>query len=91
MREVRSVSENISSNGIYFSLPEGIKDRTPVEVLVTLPNQVTLAGPLRVRCFGRVKRCEWEKYANQGMAAAFEECEFLPNDECAAKERSSLK
>jgi hypothetical protein len=84
MREVRTVAENLSSNGIYFSLREGIKDGTSVEVVVTLPNQITLAGPLSVRCFGRVQRCERKEGAKQGMAAAFEKFEFLPSNEYAA-------
>lgn len=84
MREVRTVSENISSSGIYFSLPEGIKNGTSVEVVVTLPNQITLAGPLSVRCFGRLQRCEQEEGARRGMAAAFEKFEFLPSSKYAA-------
>ena len=84
MREARSVSENVSSKGIYFPLPEGIKSCTSVEVVVTLPDQVTLAGPLRVRCYGRVQRCEWEECAKQGMAAAFEKVEFLWSNEYVA-------
>jgi hypothetical protein len=78
MREVRTVSENLSSNGIYFSLAEGIKNGTSVELMVTLPHQLSLAGPLSVRCFGRVQRCEQANGVNQGMATTFEKFEFLP-------------
>jgi hypothetical protein len=84
MREVRTVSENLSSNGIYFFLPEGIQNGTAVEVVVTLPNQITLAGPLSVRCFGRLQRCEKQEGAKQGLAASFEKFEFLPGREYAA-------
>ena len=84
MREVRTVSDNLSSSGIHFSLPEGLKNGTAVEVMMTLPNQITLAGPLSVRCFGRVQRCEPEGGAKQGVAAAFEKFEFLPSIEYAA-------
>jgi hypothetical protein len=90
MREVRTVSENLGINGIYFSLAEGIKNGTPVEVMVTLPNRVTLAGPLSVRCFGRVRRCEREEGAKQGIAAAFEKFEFLFSNEYTAQKLSSL-
>jgi hypothetical protein len=78
MRAVRTMSENLSSNGIYFSLAEGIKKGTSVELIVTLPHRVTLAGPLSVRCFGRVRRCEQANGVNQGMATEFEKFEFLP-------------
>jgi hypothetical protein len=76
-REALTVSEDVSSNGIYFVLPEGIQDGTSVEVEMTLPHQVTLAGPLRVRCLGRIQRCE--AGSNVGMAAAIEKYEFLPD------------
>ena len=76
-REALTVSEDVSSNGIYFVLPEGIQDGTAVEVEMTLPHQITLAGPLRVRCMGHMQRCEVG--TNVGMAAAIEKYEFLPN------------
>ena len=80
-REALTVSEDVSSNGIYFILPEGIKDSTPVEVEMTLPNQITLAGPVRVRCLGHVQRCELTAGAKSGMAAVIEKYEFLPGDD----------
>jgi hypothetical protein len=81
VREALTVSEDVSSNGIYFILPEGIKDGTSVEVEITLPNQITLAGPVRVRCLGRIQRCEPTPGSKSGMAAAIEKYEFLPGDE----------
>jgi hypothetical protein len=48
-----------------------------VELEMTLPNQITRAGPVRVRCFGRIQRCELKEGANGGMAAAIEKYEFL--------------
>jgi hypothetical protein len=90
MREALTVSEDVSSHGIYFRLPEGIRDGTTVEVEMTLPNQITLAGPVRVRCVGRIQRCELQEGANAGMAAAIEKYEFLPaSDEAPAKETLS--
>jgi hypothetical protein len=80
-REALTVSEDVSSKGIYFTLPEGIKDGTAVEVEITLPNQITLAGPVRVRCLGHIQRCEPTLGAKAGMAAAIEKYEFLPGDD----------
>jgi len=80
-REALTVSEDVSSNGIYFILPEGIKDGTPVEVEMTLPNQITLAGPVRVRCLGQIQRCEPTEGAKSGLAAAIEKYEFLPGSD----------
>ena len=80
-REALTVSEDVSSNGIYFLLPQGISNGTPVEVEMTLPNEITLAGPVRVRCLGRIQRCEPAQGTKAGMAAAIDRYEFLPGDE----------
>lgn len=87
MREALTVSEDLSSNGIYFILPEGIQDGTPVEVEMTLPNQITLAGPVRVRCLGHIQRCEPTPGAKSGMAAAIEKYEFLPGNDETSREK----
>jgi len=92
MREALTISKDVSSNGIYFTLPEGIMDGTPVEVEITLPNQITLAGPVRVRCLGHIQRCEPTLGAKAGMAAAIEKYEFLPgNDETSWEKDSPAK
>ena len=52
--EARTESSNVSSRGVYFVLPKGVKQGSPVEILLTLPHEITLAGPVRVRCLGRV-------------------------------------
>lgn len=89
VREALTVSEDLSSNGIYFVLPEGIKDGTPVEVEMTLPNQITLAGPVKVRCLGHILRCEPTTGAKAGMAAAIEKYEFLPGNDGSPLEKDS--
>ena len=86
MREALTVSEDISSNGLYFILPEGIQNGTPVEVEMTLPNQITLAGPVHVRCLGHIQRCEPKEGAKSGMAAAIERYEFLPGSGAPSSE-----
>ena len=91
MREALTVSEDLSSNGIYFLLPEGIGNGTPVEVEMTLPNEITLAGPVRVRCLGRIQRCEAAQGAKAGMAAAIDRYEFLPGDEPSRRAGSPAK
>ncbi len=56
---------------------EAIQEGTSVELEMTLPSQITRAEPVRVRCFGRIQRCELKEDANVGMAAAIEKYEFL--------------
>jgi hypothetical protein len=89
MREALAVSGDVSSNGIYFVLGESLKEGTPVELEMTLPNQITLAGPVRVCCFGRIQRCELKEGANAGMAAAIEKYQFLRNTGKAPSVESS--
>ena len=91
IREALAVSGDLSSNGIYFVLPEILQEGTPVELEMTLPNQITLAGPVRMSCFGRIQRCELKEGANAGMAAVIEKYQFLRNtDKAPSAESSSL-
>lgn len=83
MREALAVSGDLSSHGIYFVLREGLKEGTPVELEMTLPNQVTLAGPVRVSCFGHIQRCEPAEGSNAGMGATIEKYQFLRNTDRA--------
>ncbi len=57
--EILTESKNVSSRGVYFFLPKEVKETARrVEILLTLPHEITLAGPVRVRCLGRVSRNE---------------------------------
>jgi len=55
-----------------------------VEIVLTLPHEITLAGPVRVRCLGRVQRSEPEEPGRTGIVAEIERYEFLRGDENAA-------
>ena len=54
--EAATESREVSSRGLYFHLPNGLKSGSPVEIVMTLPHVLTQAGPVRVRCLGRVLR-----------------------------------
>ncbi len=56
--ETSTESRDVSSRGVYFFLSRDVREGSPVEILLTLPNEITLAGPVRVRCLGRVQRTE---------------------------------
>jgi hypothetical protein len=91
MREARTVSEDVSSHGVYFSLPEGILNGTTVEIEMTLPSQVALSGPSTIRCVGRVQRCEQEEGAEAGMAVSIKRYEFIyRRDEAPSEKELSL-
>jgi hypothetical protein len=51
---------------------------------MTLPHELTQAGPVRVRCLGRVLRSSAEYSGDVGVAAAIERYEFMRNGENAA-------
>ncbi|HYA97364.1 MAG TPA: PilZ domain-containing protein [Methylomirabilota bacterium] len=83
--ETSTESRDVSSRGVYFFLPKDVRDGSPVEILLTLPNEITLAGPVRVRCLGRVQRTESRSEGSVGVVAAIERYEFLRGDENDAK------
>jgi hypothetical protein len=82
--EATTESKDVSSRGVFFSLPKGVKKGSPVEILLTLPHEITLAGPVRVRCLGRIQRSETSEEGIWGVGAAIERYEFLRSDETAA-------
>ena len=81
--EARTESKDVSSRGVYFFLPKDVKNGSPIEIVLTLPHEITLAGPVRVRCLGRVNRSEAEE-VGAGIVAEIERYEFLRGDENAA-------
>ena len=82
--EAATESREVSSRGLYFHLPKGLKSGSPVEIVMTLPHELTQAGPVRVRCLGRVLRSSPENAGDVGVAAAIERYEFMRNGESAA-------
>src|SRR5258706_1860806 len=56
--ETSTESRDVSSRGVYFFLSKDVREGSPGEILLTLPNEITFAGPVRVRCLGRVQRTE---------------------------------
>ncbi len=84
--EARTESRDVSSRGVYFFLPTQVKSGSPVEIVLTLPHEITLAGPVRVRCLGRIQRNDDEmlKQEHKGVVAHIERYEFLRGDEAVA-------
>jgi hypothetical protein len=84
--EAQTESRDVSSRGVYFFLPKQVNNGSPVEIILTLPHEITLAGPVRVRCLGRVHRTEAnDSEGRSGVVAEIQRYEFLRgNDESAA-------
>jgi hypothetical protein len=76
--EASTETRDICSDGIYFSLPQEIVSGTPVEIMLTLPHEITQAGPIDVRCSGRIGRSECDESKRVGLAAQITCYEFLP-------------
>src|SRR6266567_2182070 len=83
--ETSTESRDVSSRGVYFFLSKDVKEGSPVEILLTLPNEITLAGPVRVRCLGRVQRTEPREEGAVGVVAAIERYEFLRGEKSAGR------
>jgi PilZ domain len=79
--ETSTESRDVSSRGVYFFLSKDVKQGSAIEILLTLPNEITLAGPVRVRCLGRVQRTEARDEGAIGVVAAIERYEFLRGDD----------
>ena len=79
--ETSTESRDVSYRGVYFFLGKDVKEGSPVEILLTLPNEITLAGPVRVRCLGRIQRTESRDQGAIGVVAAIERYEFLRGDD----------
>lgn len=83
-RKAHTITQDVSSGGVYFFLPEAIPDGTAVEVEMTLPTQITLGAPVRVRCQGRIQRCTMKPGESAGIATMIEKYEFLSGNEDVA-------
>jgi len=76
-RKAHAVTQDVSSGGVYFYLPEAIPNGTAVEIEMTVPTQITLGTPVRVRCKGRIQRCVLKQGKSACMATMIEKYEFV--------------
>ncbi len=70
-------TRNVSSSGVYFVLAEPLEPGILVEFVITLPDAVSLTGPVRLLCKGKITRIEHQEDELVGMAATIERYEFL--------------
>jgi hypothetical protein len=75
--EAATESREVSSRGVYFHLPKDLQRDLPVEIIMTLPHELTQAGPVWVRCQGRVLRSSPENSGEVGVAVAMEGYQFM--------------
>jgi PilZ domain len=82
--EESAVTRDVSARGAFFYLDNKLTEGTPVELVLTLPAEITLADSIRVRCKGRVVRVVEVADSNKtGIAAAIEQYDFTTGNEPA--------
>jgi len=75
-------TQDVSSSGLRFDLPQALKTKSSVEILITLPHQLTQA--VRVRSRGHVVRTISKDSDRTEVVAAIERFEFMRDAESAA-------
>lgn len=70
-------TRDVSYRGLYFMAEAKPPMGSSIEFVLTLPQQITLAGDVHIRCYGRVIRVEPHDMRN-GIAARIDRHEFLP-------------
>ncbi len=77
--EINRIGEtrNLSSTGVYFVVGEAVELGSLLEFVVTLPDEISIAGPVRLLCKGKVTRVEQQEASLVGVAATIERYEFV--------------
>jgi len=70
-------TRDVSFRGLYFVMEATVETGSPIEFVLTLPQQITLAGDVHIRCYARVLRVDHNR-GTPGIAARIERYEFLP-------------
>jgi PilZ domain len=70
-------TRDVSFRGLYFLMDAPPEQGSSVEIVLTLPQQITLAGEVRIRCAARILRVE-EREHIRGVAACIDRYEFMP-------------
>jgi hypothetical protein len=77
VNEKQGETRDVSFRGLYFVTDASVETGSSIEFVLTLPQQITLAGDVLIRCYARVLRVELQTGV-RGVAARIERYEFLP-------------
>jgi hypothetical protein len=78
-RELPGRTRDVSSRGVFMYLDTEITAGAPIEFVMTLPPEITLSDPIRVRCTGRVLRVD-KQAQEQGVAVAIDKYDFVSEE-----------
>ena len=70
-------TRDVSFRGLYFMIEAAVEMGSSIEFVLTLPQQITLAGDVHIRCYAHVLRVE-QHDGRRGVAARIVRYEFLP-------------
>ena len=56
--EKQGQTRDVSFRGLYFLIEASVETGSSIEFVLTLPQQITLAGDVHIRCYARVLRVE---------------------------------
>lgn len=74
--ELTAQTRDVSSRGVFMYVNSEFAEGVTVEFVMTLPQEVTLAEAIRVRCTGRVLRVENRDH-RQGVAVTIDNYDFI--------------
>ncbi|HEV8524944.1 MAG TPA: PilZ domain-containing protein [Terriglobales bacterium] len=78
-REQTCVTHDVSARGAFFHLESKLPEGAAIEMVLTLPSELTLTESLRVRCRGKVVRViESKAGPSVGVAAIIEQYDLTP-------------
>jgi PilZ domain len=77
IQEKQGETRDVSFRGLYFTIEASLENGAPIEFVLTLPQQITLAGDVHIRCYAKVLRVEPHN-GRRGVAARIDRYEFLP-------------
>ena len=75
-QELAGHTRDVSSRGVFMFLDAEIAAGAPIVFVMTLPPEVTLSEPIRVRCTGTVLRVD-KVGQEQGVAVAIDKYDFV--------------
>jgi hypothetical protein len=71
-------TKDVSARGVYFYLDAPVLRDTMIELILTLPTEITMTDSISVRCDARIVRLDHDSLGKQvGVAAIFERYEFV--------------
>lgn len=76
-QERSAQTRDVSYRGLYFLADGEFQLGSPIDFVITLPQQVTKATDVNIRCHGQVVRIEPSNNGHVGIAAKIERYEFL--------------